>query len=479
MLNSYLKNIEDEISFLESIYLSKFDELEKIFNSSNLSNVEKFYIHHIFKNQNFKINKILKILKSKNFENFQNLKFLKENIIEILSYLQKIGIDNVKLNFKEKIKNQILFLNNQRKVLLKNENKPNETFFENEIVIYNNNPIYSKFIDFHLKNVIKYNSLKFLNFIKSHFCCIAPFLLILGFFITLPYFLYNNLPFPKMDENLLIYVAFWGIFIYGVFFCFTIFYFYSNFYIYHKFQKSIVIKRFLWTIIVVIMSIFVSMHFLSKLPISFQNLIINHSNSIISLSDKYLFYAYLFGFLLLSFLSFIKKDFYTFITFYGICVFEILFLLIFLKYLSLYILLVFILLGFFNYALATDKKFDYKSSIVLSCFFIFFLSLIFSSTIASISYIANYYEDYKIENKGFLDQNLTEVIKIIDCKKLEIPSKDDILKYKRTCVSGYDENNTLFKNLLFRTKFDDRYYFRIDFNQTFQKDFVVNKIFVK
>ena len=52
MLNSYLKNIEDENSFLECIYLSKFDELEKIFNSSNLSNVEKFYIHHIFKNQN-------------------------------------------------------------------------------------------------------------------------------------------------------------------------------------------------------------------------------------------------------------------------------------------------------------------------------------------------------------------------------------------------------------------------------------------
>lgn len=65
MENSYLKNIEDEISFLEGIYLSKFDELEKIFNSSNLSNVEKFYIHHIFKNQNFKKRK---------FNNFQKFK---------------------------------------------------------------------------------------------------------------------------------------------------------------------------------------------------------------------------------------------------------------------------------------------------------------------------------------------------------------------------------------------------------------------
>lgn len=480
MLNSYLKNIEDEISLFEKIDLSKFDELEKIFNSSNLSNVEKFYIHHIFKNQNFKINKILKILKSEKFENFQNLKFLKENIIEILSYLQKIGIDNVKLNFKEKIKNQILLLNKQRKILLKDE--PNETFFENEIVIYNNNPIYSKFTDFHFKNIIKYNSLKFLNFIRSNFYYIVPFLLILGFFITLPYFLYNDLPLPATDKNLLIYAAFWGIFIYGVFFCFTIFYFYSNFYIYRKFSESIIIKRFLWIIIVVIMSIFVTVHFLSKLPIYFQNLIINYSDCFISLSDKliYLFYTYLFcGFLFLLFLGLIKKSFYVFAAFYYMFFFEILFLLIFLKYLSLYILLAFILLGFFNYALATDKKFDYKSSIVLSCFFIFFLSLIFSSTIAGISYIANYYEDYKIENKGFLDQNLTEVIKIIDCKKLEIPSKDDILKYKRTCVSGYDENNTLFKNLLFRTKFDDRYYFRIDFNQTLQKDFVVNKVFVK
>lgn len=165
MGNNYLKNIEDEISFLEGIYLSKFDELEKIFNSSNLSNVEKFYIYHIFKNQNFKINKILKILKSENLENFQNLKFLKENIIEILSYLQKIGIDNVKLNFKEKIKNQILLLNKQRKILLKDES--NETFFENEIVIYNNNPIYSKFTDFHFKNIIKYNSLKFFEFYQK------------------------------------------------------------------------------------------------------------------------------------------------------------------------------------------------------------------------------------------------------------------------------------------------------------------------
>lgn len=33
--------------------------------------------------------------------------------------MQKIGIDNVKLNFKEKIKNQILLLNKQRKILLK------------------------------------------------------------------------------------------------------------------------------------------------------------------------------------------------------------------------------------------------------------------------------------------------------------------------------------------------------------------------
>ncbi|SUW85779.1 Uncharacterised protein [Campylobacter hominis] len=194
----------------------------------------------------------------------------------------------------------------------------------------------------------------------------------------------------------------------------------------------------------------------------------------------YLFYTYLFGsFLFLLFLGLIKKSFYAFAAFYYMFFFEILFLLIFLKYLSFYILLAFILLGFFNYVLATDKKFDYKSSIVLSCFFIFLLSLIFSSKIAGISYIANYYEDYKIENKGFLDQDLMEVIKIIDCKKLEIPSKDDILKYKRTCVSSYDENNTLFKNLLFRTKFDDRYYFKIDFNQTLQKDFVVNKVFVK
>lgn len=230
------------------------------------------------------------------------------------------------------------------------------------------------------------------------------------------------------------------------------------------------------------MSIFVTVHFLSKLPIYFQNLIINYSDYFISLSDKliYLFYTYLFGsFLFLLFLGLIKKSFYAFAAFYYMFFFEILFLLIFLKYLSFYILLAFILLGFFNYVLATDKKFDYKSSIVLSCFFIFLLSLIFSSKIAGISYIANYYEDYKIENKGFLDQDLMEVIKIIDCKKLEIPSKDDILKYKRTCVLGYDENNTLFKNLLFRTKFDDRYYFRIDFNQTFQKDFVVNKVFVK
>lgn len=101
MLNSYLKNIEDENSFLECIYLSKFDELEKIFNSSNLSNVEKFYIHHIFKNQNFKKRKFWEFSKFK------------------ISNLQKIGIDNVKLNFKEKIKNQILLLNKQRKILLK------------------------------------------------------------------------------------------------------------------------------------------------------------------------------------------------------------------------------------------------------------------------------------------------------------------------------------------------------------------------
>lgn len=242
MGNNYLKNIEDENSFLEGICLSKFDELEKIFNSSNLSNVEKFYIHHIFKNQNFKINKILKILKSEKFENFQNLKFLKENIIEILSYLQKIGIDNVKLNFKEKIKNQILLLNKQRKILLKDE--PNETFFENEIVIYNNNPIYSKFTDFHFKNIIKYNSLKFLNFIRSNFYYIIPFLFILGFFITLPYFLYNDLPLPATDKNLLIYAAFWGIFIYGVFFVLRFFTFIPIFIFTVSFQNLSLLSDF-------------------------------------------------------------------------------------------------------------------------------------------------------------------------------------------------------------------------------------------
>lgn len=84
----------------------------------------------------------------------------------------------------------------------------------------------------------------------------------------------------------------------------------------------------------------------------------------------------------------------------------------------------------FNHFSAGDKKFDYKLSIVLSCFL---LSLIFSLTIARISYITNY----------------------------------------------FDDSSMVFKNLLFRTKFDDRYYFRIDFNQTLQKDFVANKVFVK
>lgn len=107
------------------------------------------------------------------------------------------------------------------------------------------------------------------------------------------------------------------------------------------------------------MSIFVTVHFLSKLPIYFQNLIINYSDYFISLSDKliYLFYTYLFGsFLFLLFLGLIKKSFYAFAAFYYMFFFEILFLLIFLKYLSFYILLAFILLGFFNYVLATDKK---------------------------------------------------------------------------------------------------------------------------
>ena len=95
---------------------------QNVYTYQNLMNWRKSLIHQICqmqKNFIFTIFSKIKISKSENFENFQNLKFLKENIIEILSYLQKIGIDNVKLNFKEKIKNQILLLNKQRKILLK------------------------------------------------------------------------------------------------------------------------------------------------------------------------------------------------------------------------------------------------------------------------------------------------------------------------------------------------------------------------
>ncbi|OCR95816.1 hypothetical protein CFT85387_06465 [Campylobacter fetus subsp. testudinum] len=498
---SDLELINQEILDLKDNVLGAIDKLEQILNSQDLLNVEKFYIKFICENNKLSISKISKLLKQTNL-NEKNISEIKNsiNILQIhnITNLDKKAIEKT----KENIARQIELLEIQQG-LLEKEEKANSfeeskrlknTFLENEILLYEKSRFYTKeSASFHLTNISLFYLLKLWNFMPKHLLGSSAVFIFIEFASVSPYFWIENLPIAEVSSNYLVYAGICVFVIFLYIFLFLMPYLYSNFYLCKiNVKNTILVKRISSSAIFGIMIFFLALNNLPSLPKKFSEFLEQNIKIIIFISDNIiiLLYAYMIGYALIAIICLFKKEITAIVLIYIAFILEFFYFMIFIKNPTFSVFLSFFILVLFNFALSKESKFNYKISIVLGAFFAGSSFSIAAPNIARIIHIANYHDDFWIENKFIIDLNITADKYMCkdeaqskdqnETKKDENIEQEDVFnKQIYTCISYIDENKTKFKNLIVRTKTDDRYYLRAEFkenNESAKKfDFIIPK----
>ncbi|RAZ23560.1 hypothetical protein [Campylobacter hyointestinalis] len=432
---------------------------------------------------------------------FKTSKILKNNITSGIKEILLV-IDEYKIDFlspealdqkKKELLRQIELLKNQQNLLEQKEKvnsfqeskRLKNTFLENEVLLYEKSNFYTKeSASFHLTNIFLLYLLNLWNFIHKNLLSSSAIFIFIGFASVLPYFIEENLPIAEVSNIYLVYAGIWGAIIFIYLFLFLMPYLYSNFYLYKiNVKKTISVKIILSLVILSMMIFFLVLNNLSSLPKNFSEFLEQNIEIIKIISDKIinLLYIYMIAHVIIAIMFLAKKEITASPLICIAFVFEILYLMIFIKNPTFLVFLSFVIILLLSLAFA-NYKFDYKIAITIGLFFTGLSFFIIAPNIARIAHIANYHDDFWIENKFIIDLNITTDKYMCnneeqtkkqtqnkdknETKKEQNIEQEDIFdKQIYSCIKYVDENETKFKNLLVRTKTDDRYYLRAIFKE--------------